>query len=121
MDGKTFASIGAIVFVVIAIVATAIEINRTDVSPDTLAPQGRPVSTRGPLDEELRRCSQIGEAGASDPACLKTWDENRRRFLGQRAPAASAVAPPAMIFPNEAAPSSRPVLGQPATSQPEVR
>jgi len=87
MDGKAFARIGAVVFVVIAIVATAIEMNRRDDSQDGATTQARLVARRDPLGAELARCSGIGEAGSRDPACLKAWAENRRRFLGQ------AVAP----------------------------
>ena len=83
MDGKTLARIGAIVFVAVAIVANAIEINRKDERQDTFATQLRPISARDPLDAELLRCSQIGEAGARYPGCFKAWAESRRRFLGQ--------------------------------------
>lgn len=83
MDGKTLARIGAIVFVTVAIVANAVEINRKDARQDTFATQGRPVAARDPLNAELLRCSQIGEAGTRDPGCLKAWAESRRRFLGR--------------------------------------
>jgi conjugative transfer region protein TrbK len=82
MDGKTLARIGAVVFVAVAITATAIEMNRHEVAPDNVATQARPVTERNPLDTELARCSEIGEAGARDPTCLKAWADNRRRFLG---------------------------------------
>lgn len=91
MDGKTLARIGAIVFVALAITATAIEMNHKDVAPETFPTQSRPVTARNPLDAELLRCSEAGEAGARDPACLKAWAENRRRFLGQPAPDASTA------------------------------
>ncbi|WP_245474598.1 putative entry exclusion protein TrbK-alt [Bradyrhizobium sp. Leo121] len=84
MDGKTLARVGAIVFVAVAIAATAIEMNRKDVSTDVLATQDRPITARDPLASELLRCSEIGEAGTRDPNCLKAWAENRRRFLGRR-------------------------------------
>jgi conjugative transfer region protein TrbK len=101
MDGKTLARVGAIVFVAVAITATAIEMNRKDVSTDVLATQGRPVTTSDPLAAELLRCSEIGEAGTRDPNCLKAWAENRRRFLGRPAPVSSSspVAPTTM-FPS---------------------
>lgn len=83
MDGQTLARIGAIVLVAVAIVANAIEINRKDERQDSFATQGRPAAARNPLDAELLRCSQIGEAGAHDPGCLKAWAESRRRFLGR--------------------------------------
>jgi conjugative transfer region protein TrbK len=82
MDGKTLARIGAVVFVAVAITATAIEMNRHEVAPNNVATQARPFTERNPLDTELARCSGIGEAGARDPSCLKAWADNRRRFLG---------------------------------------
>ena len=101
MDGKTLARIGAIVFVAVAISATAIEMNRKDVSPDAFATQGRPIATRDPLQAELLRCSEIGEAGTRDPGCLKAWAENRRRFLRQQAPASSpSPTAPTTLFPS---------------------
>ncbi|MBB5374017.1 putative entry exclusion protein TrbK-alt [Acidocella aromatica] len=91
MDGKTLARIGAIVFVVLAIVAAVIDVNRPDNPQVGLAMPRRPVIERDPLDAELARCSGLGEAGPRDPSCLKVWAENRRRFLGQ--PAASTQSP----------------------------
>ena len=105
MDGKTLARIGAVIFVAIAIVATAIEMNRKPSSPDSAPTVARPVLERDALDVELARCSGIGEAGAHDPSCLKAWGQARRRFLGQptsSAPAAPATsATPPTLFPSE--------------------
>ena len=133
MDGKTLARVGAIVFIAVAITATAIEMTRKDVAPDALATQGRPVSAQDPLAAELLRCSEIGAAGARDPACLKPWAENRRRFLGQPVPTFSpARVAPTTLFPGAPA-SADPVhkdaapaeLSGPATqavpAQPEAR
>ena len=90
MDGKTLARIGAIAFVALAIVATAIETTRHDDPVDDAATIARPVVERDPLAVELVRCGEIGEAGGRDPSCLRAWAENRRRFLGQ--PASTAPA-----------------------------
>ena len=127
MDGKTLARVGAIVFVAVAITATAIEMNRKDVSPDVLATQGRPATAPDPLAVELLRCSEIGEAGTRDPNCLKAWAENRRRFLGQPAPVSSpAPVAPTTLFPSAPA-SADPVHKDAAPAeltgpaQPEVR
>ena len=133
MDGKTLARVIAIVFVAVAITATAIEMNRKDVSTDALATQGRPVSTQDPHAAELLRCSEIGESSMRDPGCLKAWAENRRRFLGQPAPTSlpSQIAP-TTLFPSapvsadpdrkDAAPAemSRPAI-RATPAQPEVR
>jgi conjugative transfer region protein TrbK len=89
MDSKTLARIGAVVFVAIAIVATAIEMNRKPDSQDDAPTIAHPAHGRDPLDAELARCSGIGEAGARDPSCLKAWGQARRRFLGQPEPSKS--------------------------------
>ena len=89
MDGKMLARLGAIVFVAIAITATAIEMTRKDDAPASssvrvLQPE------RDPLRESQRRCQQLGEAATRDAACLRTWAETRDRFLG-RTPASAAL------------------------------
>ncbi|MFG7488872.1 putative entry exclusion protein TrbK-alt [Methylorubrum rhodesianum] len=132
MDGKTLARVGAIVFVAVAITATAIEMNHKDVAPDVLATQGRPVTAPDPLAAELLRCSEIGEAGTRDPNCLKAWAENRRRFLGRPAPVSSpSPVAPTTLFPSaptsadpihkDSAPAgvTEPAVQEPA--RPEVR
>ncbi|MCZ8150181.1 MAG: putative entry exclusion protein TrbK-alt [Roseomonas sp.] len=89
MDGKALARIGAIIFVALAITATAIEVNRPAERLDDPVAQVRPAPARDPLRAELARCGAMGEAGGRDPSCLRAWAENRRRFLGRPAPAAS--------------------------------
>ena len=92
MDSKLLARIGAIVFVAIAITMTAIELAR---APEPMREAAAPVAetpATDPLLIELRRCQSLGQAGASDPACLRAWAENRRRFLAPSArPAARIV------------------------------
>jgi len=81
MDGKMFARLGAVVFVAIAITATAIEMSRKEEAPEAW-PSGRAgVTAADPLRDELIRCQALGEAGPRDPACLRAWAENRNRFL----------------------------------------
>lgn len=101
MDTKLLARIGAIVFVAIAITATAIEATRKDGPPETWSP-GRPAVTHAdPLRAELLRCQALGEGGPRDPACLRAWAENRNRFLApgarpeERLPVAQPAPPPA--------------------------
>ncbi|RUX26297.1 conjugal transfer protein TrbK [Mesorhizobium sp. M2A.F.Ca.ET.042.01.1.1] len=107
MDGKTLARIGAVVFIAIAITATAIEMNRTAeppaaVSPPTLAP-----AAPNPLRESLRRCQGLGEAALRDRGCLTLWAEQRDRFLGLNSPApavpqsTTAETPGAATIPTE--------------------
>ena len=88
MDGKMLARLGAVVFVAIAITATAIQMTRKEVAPaETPALLLQP--ERDPLREGQRRCQQLGQKAADDAECLRVWAETRDRFLGRtRAPAA---------------------------------
>ena len=89
MDGKRLAGLGAIIFVAVAIRATAIEMTRKEEAP--ASPPVRVLEpARDPLREGQRRCQQLGEAAANDAECLRVWAETRDRFLG-RSPA--PVAP----------------------------
>ena len=93
MDGKMLARLGAIVFVAIAVTATAIEMTRREDAP--ASPSARQLQPEGdPLRESQRRCQQLGQQAASDAQCLRVWAETRDRFLGHApapvAPAASA-------------------------------
>lgn len=92
MDGKTLARIGAVVFVALAVTATAIDMSRRDPAPGTAPAKVPSIVTQDPLDAQLARCSEAGEAGAHDPQCLKAWADNRRRFLGSE-PEQSASDP----------------------------
>jgi conjugative transfer region protein TrbK len=90
MDGKMLARLGAVVFVAIAITATAIEMTRKETAPvEEPARVVEPV--RDPLREGQRRCQQLGQAATSDPECMRVWAETRDRFLG-RSPAPAAPA-----------------------------
>ncbi|WAC61310.1 putative entry exclusion protein TrbK-alt [Brevundimonas sp. SL130] len=82
MDGKILARLGAVIFVAIAVTATAIEMTRQDETPaNPVAPMVAP-SAPDPLREGQRRCQRLGEAGARDAECLRVWAESRDRFLG---------------------------------------
>ncbi|GAA4218938.1 hypothetical protein GCM10022253_20160 [Sphingomonas endophytica] len=82
MQGKTLARIGAAAFAGIAITAAAIEMTRKEkpVVPVTVDVSTAPAD---PLREALARCQFMGEAATRDPGCLKTWADNRARFLGK--------------------------------------
>lgn len=82
MDGKTLARLGAIVFVAVAITATAIEMTRKEEAPST-EPVRLIEPSRNPLREAQRRCQQLGQAAANDPECMRVWAETRDRFLGR--------------------------------------
>ncbi|ALC11388.1 putative entry exclusion protein TrbK-alt [Sphingopyxis sp. 113P3] len=119
MDGKTLARLGAVVFVAVAVTATAIEMARKEDGYDNTAPQVRSAPAHDPLRADLARCSAMGEAGTRDPGCLKIWAENRRRFLGQPASTPSAASvPPASLFPGGA---NDPAAGDIAPVLPERR
>jgi conjugative transfer region protein TrbK len=92
VDSKLLARIGAIVFVAIAITMTAIETARAP-EPMREAPASvAETPATDPLLIELRRCQSLGQAGASDPDCLRAWAENRRRFLAPGARPAARIA-----------------------------
>ena len=83
MDGKMLARLGAIVFVAIAITATAIEMTRKEDAP--ASPPRLLQPDRDPVREGQRRCQQLGATAASDSECLRVWAETRDRFLGRPA------------------------------------
>ncbi len=88
MDGKMLARLAAVVFIAIAVTATAIDMARKD-EPSAPPPAPAFQPPTDPLRETLRRCQQLGEAAASDTDCLAAWAESRDRFLGRKpAPAA---------------------------------
>ena len=91
MDGKMLARIGAIMFVAVALTATAIELTRKDDAPaSSPMPRLHPVTDRLRLAQ--RRCQQLGQAAANDAECLRVWAETRDRFLG-KTPAPVAPQP----------------------------
>jgi conjugative transfer region protein TrbK len=92
MDGKLLARLGAVIFVAIAVTATAIEMTRKEEGPpaQTVRPSGN--MPADPLRQAQRRCQLLGEAAARDAECLRTWAETRDRFLGI-APASPPTQP----------------------------
>jgi len=90
MDRKTLAPkhviLSAIIFVSVAITATAIGMTRKEERP---AARPTPVLDQAadPLRDGQRRCQQMGDAAARDSECLRIWVETRDRFLkGSAAP-----------------------------------
>lgn len=81
MDGKMLARLGAVVFIAIALTATAIDMVRKD-EPSAPHPAPALQPPADPLRETLRRCQQLGEPAASDSDCLAAWAQSRDRFLG---------------------------------------
>ncbi|CAK7255952.1 MULTISPECIES: putative entry exclusion protein TrbK-alt [unclassified Shinella] len=82
MDGKMLARLGAVVFVAVAITATAIEMTRKEEAPST-EPVRLIEPSRDPLREGQRRCQQLGQRAIDDTECLRVWAETRDRFLGR--------------------------------------
>jgi conjugative transfer region protein TrbK len=92
MDGKMLARLGAIVFVAVAVTATAIEMTRKQDAP--ASPSARQLQPEGdPLRESQRRCQQLGQQAANDADCLRVWAETRDRFLGHAPAPVAPVAP----------------------------
>ncbi len=108
MDGKMLARLGAVVFVAVAITATAIEMSRKEEAPEPWASGRTTQAQADPLRDELIRCQTLGEAGPRDPACLRAWAENRNRFLAPGArPAERLTEPPRSPRDTPAAPTGR--------------
>lgn len=91
MDGKLLARLGAIVFVAVAITATAIEMTREEDIPATSSTRQLQPTPTDPLHAAQRRCQQLGQKATEDSECLATWAESRDRFLGIRSPVAPAA------------------------------
>jgi conjugative transfer region protein TrbK len=85
MDTGMLVRLGAVVFVALAITATAIEMTRKREEPVPSAPALPGVAGPDPLREELHRCARLGEAGGRNPDCLNAWAQNRARFLAPKA------------------------------------
>lgn len=82
MDGRSTASIAAIILAAAALTAAAVQMTRGDRgAPDRTAPAHVPAED--PLRAAQRRCQAMGEAAARDPGCLAVWAETRERFLGR--------------------------------------
>jgi len=82
MDGRSTASIAAIILAAAALTAAAVQMTRGDrTGPARTGPVLAP--DEDPLRAEQRRCQAMGEAAARDPGCLAVWAETRERFLGR--------------------------------------
>lgn len=119
MDGKMLARLGAVVFVAVAVTATAIEMSRNEEPTESWASPRSNTAPSDPLRDELFRCQALGEAGPRDPACLRAWAENRNRFLAPGARPAERLpeAAPAPHPPAEAAPHTQPAPSSPAETR----
>lgn len=100
MEGKWLARGGAIAFVAVALTMTAIEMRDAPRSADPAPADAVMAGEVDPLRAELIRCQSIGQAGASDGACLHAWAENRRRFLAPGARPSGVIEAPASPVTN---------------------
>ena len=91
MDGKMLARLGAIIFVAIAITATAIEMTREEEVPGEPSTRHVQQSSIDSLRARQRRCQLLGEAATRDTECLGVWAESRDRFLGIPSPLAPVL------------------------------
>jgi len=93
MDSKWLARGGAIAFVAVVITITALEMRDAPRGGEPAFSDPAVTERADPLAAELVRCQSIGQAGASDGACLRAWAENRRRFLAPGGRPAAAIVP----------------------------
>jgi conjugative transfer region protein TrbK len=103
MDGKVFVRVGAVVFVAVAVTATAIEMTRKEEVAERW-PSGHAIEApTDPLRDVLVRCQALGEEGPRDPDCRRAWAENRHRFLapGARPMERLPEPPPPNAMPRE--------------------
>ncbi|TPI57409.1 conjugal transfer protein TrbK [Mesorhizobium sp. B3-1-7] len=95
MDGKTLARIVAVVFVAVAMTATALEMSRKEDKPAGEGAHIPAASVSNPLRDGLRRCQALGEAALRDDGCARLWAEQRDRFLGLKKRSGSSISEPA--------------------------
>lgn len=86
MGSKTFARIGAVAFVAIAITMTALQLREPPAPTETVfVPLDE--ASADPLASELKRCQSLGARGSEDFTCSHVWAIQRHRFLhGARDP-----------------------------------
>ncbi|PXA87394.1 conjugal transfer protein TrbK [Nostoc sp. 3335mG] len=85
MEGRTgkLAITAAIVgLIVAATIAMSMSGKPTEPTAPVAAVPDKAAADR--LDAELQRCNQLGPTDKPDQACLDTWAEARRHFLGSR-------------------------------------
>jgi len=108
MDGKTLARIAAIIFVAVAITATALEMTRKEDRASSGILEAPAASASNAPREGLRRCQRLGEAALGDDDCLRMWAEQRDRFLKSKTPFADPAAAPVTPWsPTPATPEAR--------------
>lgn len=77
--------LAAIGFALLALLVAAQQTRHGEPLPAPVATATATVTATSAVDParaELERCQGLGEAGAHEPACLRAWSDQRRRFLG---------------------------------------
>jgi conjugative transfer region protein TrbK len=92
MKTKTFErtpTFAAVVLVVLVVAACAIRLRGDDEQTNPPAPADL---TFIPLPPKLTECRSVtNEENGALSECLRAWDENRRQFIGRKAPAPSGT------------------------------
>lgn len=73
--------LAAIGFALLALLVAALQTRHAPPPPAPVA-TAPTTSAVDPARAELERCQGLGESGAREPACLRAWADQRRRFLG---------------------------------------
>lgn len=110
MDEKLLlVRVGAVVFVALAIIASAVELSRKPDDPMPVQPSSNSAS-HAALRDELLRCQLMGNLPMPPKECLDAWAESRRRFLGGDPSASLPVRtrPPAVEPGNASASDATP-------------
>ena len=94
MDGTALARIVAVIFVAVAVTATALGLVRKEDRQVGSATPPSLVLAPSALREGLRRCQSLGEAALLDSDCTRLWAEQRDRFLGVIAQPTNAMSGP---------------------------
>ncbi|RWE77604.1 MULTISPECIES: putative entry exclusion protein TrbK-alt [unclassified Mesorhizobium] len=103
MDGKALARIVSVVFVALAVTASALEMSHKADKPLGEGLHAPAASMPDPLRDGLRRCQAIGEAALRDDGCARLWAKQRDRFLGLDKLSASSTSGPAVSQSPDAA------------------
>jgi conjugative transfer region protein TrbK len=101
MDGKALARIVAIIFVAVAVTATAVGIIRKN-GPASSSPAPPMPLASSALREGLRHCQSLGEAALLISDCSRIWAEQRDRFLGVGPQSTNAPPAPAARLSRQA-------------------
>lgn len=95
---KNFACIAAAAIVGIAVTMTLLQMQKPAPPKTEIITVAVDESGNDPVRSELRRCQNLGVAGADDARCLRAWTEMRSRFFRSSVSANPAlredVAPP---------------------------